>query len=160
MKKLMLIVLCVCVVSLVYAEEPRYVGVKECKICHKKLVEKWERTAHAKAFERIEIKNAVKEPDCLRCHVTAFNAGGYKMDDPNASKFEAVQCEACHGPGSQHIKIAKESDTEKSGDKALGLVTPSVVTCKKECHKKAHFRIFTYEEYWPLIEHKREKTIK
>jgi hypothetical protein len=142
------------ILSLGYPGEPTYVGVEKCKQCHEELVKKWERTAHAKAFERVKIKNAVEMPDCLKCHVTAFNEGGYKMADPNKSKYEAVQCEACHGPGSQHVNLVKGNLKNPVNEKEMGLVTtPNEETCKKMCHKKAHFRVFTFKDYWRLIEH-------
>ena len=144
----------------VYAQEPQkpveatYVGVAQCKECHEVLVKQWERTAHAKAWERVLIKNGQGDPECVKCHVTAFNEGGYKMDDTGAAKFEAVQCEACHGPGSQHILLARGEYRNPGDVKGTGLETPSEKTCKKMCHANPHFKIFTIEEYWPLIDHK------
>jgi hypothetical protein len=131
-----------------------YVGVVQCKECHEDLVKKWKHTAHSKAWERVLIKNGQDDPECVKCHVTAFNEGGYKMGAANASTFEEVQCEACHGPGSLHILLKKGEDKSLVGFKGSGLETPSEKTCKKMCHANPHFKVFSIEEYWPLIDHK------
>jgi hypothetical protein len=144
----------------VYTQKPikpanaTYVGVAQCKECHEGLVKQWERTAHSKAWERVLIKNGQNDPECVKCHVTAFNEGGYQMGAANASTFEAVQCEACHGPGSRHIRLAKEGDQGLLKGEDTGLEVPSEKTCKKMCHANPHFKIFSIEEYWPLIDHK------
>ena len=42
-----------------------------------------------------------KAPICLGCHQTAYNAEDWEKDDsfwPEAG----VQCETCHGPGSEY----------------------------------------------------------
>lgn len=51
--------------------------------------------------------------DCGRCHTTGFSPKGHQ--DRLAGiigtwKFDAVECEACHGPGSVHAKSGNKTD--------------------------------------------------
>ena len=97
-----------------------YMGAKKCRVCHKKEAKgnqygKWLETAHAKAYESLASEKALEvakergianpqiEPDCLKCHVTAFPV----MDDLENQKItleEGVSCESCHGPGKGYYK--------------------------------------------------------
>jgi Cytochrome c554 and c-prime len=52
---------------------------------------------------------------CFGCHTTASTARN--QFDPSAA-FLGVTCEACHGPGAQHIAAAR-AKTEKRGDGSI-----------------------------------------
>jgi hypothetical protein len=93
----------------------KYLGEAKCKMCHIQQHKTWQAMKHAKAFEALPEKYRnmdAKTEDgrtCVSCHVT-----GYGMDDrdgfvdPAASaSLLNVQCEACHGPGSNHVDAAK-----------------------------------------------------
>lgn len=96
----------------------RYTGKVTCVWCHPKATEIWEREEafHRDAFASLTEK-ARKNPDCVKCHVTAFNQDGeYPMETDEEKRtvrkmgyafggdsevnalFTGVQCEACHGP--------------------------------------------------------------
>ncbi len=98
-----------------------YVGSEACGTCHVaesigNQYDKWMRTPHAKAVERLRTKAAVslaeklsiKKPSedrqCLKCHAT----GGGNYPDIIA---EGVGCESCHGPGSDYHEYANHVDT-------------------------------------------------
>ncbi len=156
-KALFMSVFIVLTLSLVSAGDFNYVGSKKCKMCHKgkkkgEVWEKWEKGPHAKAFETLKAKGEEKNPECLPCHVTGFNTSGYKVSDVNASKFEGVQCEACHGPGSGFKKMSIMKDKQKSTEN--GLIEPTEETCK-QCHNKKspNFKGFDYKEYAKKIDH-------
>ena len=112
----------------------------------------WESKKHAKAFESIKEKGQEKNEKCLACHTTAFNKGGYKIDDPSASKFEGVGCESCHGPGSVYKK------TKIMKDRALalqnGLTDINEKTCTG-CHDGSEHAggKFNYKEALKKIDH-------
>ena len=156
MKKFILVMVLVLVAcSLTFAAD--YVGAKKCKMCHKsekrgKVFGKWLAGPHVNAFETLKKKGEEKNPKCLECHVTAFNTGGYKLADANASKFEGVQCEVCHGAGSDYKKMSVMKDQKQSI--AKGLLIPSEAMCKK-CHNKKSptFKGFNYKEYLKKIDH-------
>lgn len=98
-----------------------YVGSDACGNCHSadsigNQYDKWMRTPHAKAIERLRTKAAltlaeklsIKKPSedrqCLRCHAT----GGGRYPELNS---EGVGCEACHGPGGDYNEYAHHVDT-------------------------------------------------
>ena len=143
--------------SVVFAGDFSYVGATKCKMCHKGekkglVWEKWEKGPHAKAFETLKAKGNEKKPECLTCHVTAFNSGGYKVGDANSATFEGVGCESCHGPGSVYKKMSVMKDKKKSMEN--GLIQPTEEMCKT-CHNKKSpdFKGFNYKEYLKKIDH-------
>lgn len=158
MKKLLLAIVVICfVLSMVHAGDFTYIGVKKCKMCHKgekkgEVYEKWQKGPHVGAFESLKKKGSEKDPKCLECHVTGFNSGGYKIGDENAAKFEGVQCESCHGPGSAYKKISIMKDKKKAIEN--GLIEPNEELCKK-CHNKnsPDFKGFDVKEYMKKIDH-------
>ena len=101
-----------------------YIGARMCNMCHKKggIEDSWKASPHAQAFE---VLNRVqrKDKDCLRCHSTGIMPTGHLL--------RGVQCEACHGPGSDYksLKIMKNPDLAK----ANGLLPVNEKTCRK-CH--------------------------
>ena len=159
MKKILLIAVCVCVMfSMTYTADFKYVGAKKCKLCHKgakkgEVWEKWEASKHAHAMDTLRKEKEDKNPECVQCHVVAFNKGGYKMDDPMNAKFENVQCENCHGPGSKYKKMSIMKDRQKSIEN--GMIIPDEKTCL-ECHNKKSpkFKGWNYQEYLKKIDHK------
>lgn len=129
------------------ADASLYVGVKSCKMCHKKddvgnQFGKWEATSHAKAFEtlgtpkakEVGAKKGVTDPQnsgkCLKCHSTAYNWTETKQTDTIPVE-EGVSCESCHGAGANY----KSKETMKSRDEAVkgGLIYPATKSCEK-CH--------------------------
>ncbi len=99
-----------------------HIGATKCKMCHKLQYRSWEGLAHAKAFERLEGEQQA-DAECLKCHAT-----GGKADLPG------VQCESCHGPGSEYKWVKIMNDREASV--AAGLALPDESTCKG-CHEGA-----------------------
>jgi hypothetical protein len=158
MKKGILIALCILAVcSLVYPGLPDYIGAKKCKPCHTgpkhaNVYEKWEAAVHARAFKTLKAIGEEKNPKCLKCHVTGYNEGGYKTGAPNAPDFEGVQCESCHGAGSEYVKLS----VMKEADSAVGhgLIVPMESLCIK-CHNEESptFKGFNYQEALKKITH-------
>jgi len=86
----------------------KYVGVTLCKPCHQteaqgKIHATWEASAHAKAFEKLGAVNQANEK-CLGCHTTGH--GKALAAGKTAAQMQGVQCEACHGPGSEYKAMA------------------------------------------------------
>lgn len=101
-----------------------YVGDKKCKICHKKdgIYPSWAETKHAKAWESLS-EEQQKNKECIGCHSTGTTADGELLT--------GVQCEVCHGPGSDYKKKSIMEDKELAI--ANGLLIPDENTCLK-CH--------------------------
>jgi hypothetical protein len=103
-----------------------YVGVKKCKMCHKKdgIHPSWAETKHAKAWETLKPEDR-KNKKCIACHSTGTTAKGVLL--------EGIQCEACHGAGADYKKKSIMSDHKKA--MANGLLMPDEKTCLK-CHNE------------------------
>ena len=136
------IVLLFLAVSL-YAQEKTYIGADKCKLCHKIEYTSWAATKHAKAFDSLKPEDRAKK-ECVECHVT-----GGKTEMPG------VQCEACHGPGSQYKTISIMKDKQKAI--AAGLVIPTEKNCV-QCHNKKspNFKGFNFVEMAPKVHDKKK----
>jgi len=130
--RLMMVVVALAACSVALAA-PTYIGADKCKMCHKEQFTSWEGLAHAKAFDRLKDDEKGKA-ECLKCHAT----GG-------AAEMPGVQCEACHGPGSEYKSIKVMKDQQAAV--AAGLVLPTEATCKG-CHEGAPHEVpaFNYDE--------------
>ncbi|MFQ6008365.1 MAG: multiheme c-type cytochrome [Candidatus Zixiibacteriota bacterium] len=132
--------------------EFQYVGAKKCKGCHKDQHASWLETKHAKAFEVLSDEEK-KKAECVGCHITGEMSDG--------TVLEGVQCEACHGPGSEYksLKImnrkkwAADPETYKKKAIEAGLIYPTEENCKR-CHKKEgnpNFKEFDFAKRKPLV---------
>jgi hypothetical protein len=89
------------------SEKAEYVGVKKCKMCHADAFKTYEIQGHAKAWDSLSADEK-KKPECIKCHVTGYSKPGGYSDDSTTPDMVNVQCESCHGPGSEHIKAPKD----------------------------------------------------
>lgn len=167
-----------------FAQEATYVGNGQCKICHNKKEEgeawnKWKAESHSKALDKLNSDEAkavgtakglakppAESPECLKCHVTAYDVATGKAPE-KILPADGIQCESCHGPASAHTA---ESKKFKSGDKTAKpnekIVRANADTCKK-CHneesptwKPDRYTLadgtkagFDYEQAWKKIDH-------
>ncbi|MDP6528738.1 MAG: multiheme c-type cytochrome [Gemmatimonadota bacterium] len=154
-------------------EEFGFVGVKKCKMCHKKAsggnqYGKWLETAHAKAFETLATEEAAAEakalgiadartaPECLKCHATAFPVMD-KLETEKITLEEGVSCESCHGPGKGYYKKKVMAGiTDGTVEAAsVGLLAPDEAVCTK-CHTaegNSFYQEFKYEERVKEVAH-------
>lgn len=100
------------------AREPSYVGAARCRLCHRDVYQSWKRTAHARATASIP----EGQDRCLACHATS------------GRDLEGVQCEACHGAGSDYWPGEVMMDPEKAV--MAGLRKPGEAVCRR-CHASA-----------------------
>jgi hypothetical protein len=163
MKKIILVSVMIFVFSLaMMAVVPTYIGAKNCKMCHfgpshGGVYEKWEASKHVGAFKALNAaKGEDKNPVCLDCHTTGFKKGGYEVGAANAALFEGVQCESCHGAGSEYKKMSVMKD--KAQSLAAGMVLPKEAQCKA-CHneKSPNYKGFNFAEAYKKIDHKVKK---
>ncbi len=118
--------------ALAASAEPTYIGAAKCKMCHKIEYDSWAQTKHAKATDDAKASTKWKfEAACLTCHAT-------NKDEAMAG----VQCEACHGAGSDYKSLSVMKDLAKA--KAAGLTIPTQETCNP-CHDgKDHHKQQTF----------------
>ncbi len=152
------------------AEDISYMGVKKCKMCHKKPAageqfRLWSESPHAQAFATLAneesakiasemgIDNPQEADECLKCHVTGHGEGDL------AAKIlpeNGVGCESCHGAGSAYYKkkTMKAIYAGEQDGAALGLTVIDEATCTA-CHNEESptFKGFDYEERVKEIAH-------
>ncbi len=130
-------------------QERVYVGEQVCRQCHHMAGDRdqfnaWRLTKHAKAYAALSMPEAEQivelsgldddpheNPICLGCHTTAYSAEEWELDD--TFHFEdGIQCERCHGPGSEYIKAEVMTDPQRAMQ--AGLRKPEESDCLV-CHK-------------------------
>lgn len=149
---------------------PTYVGTRKCKTCHLKEYRSWEKTQMARAFDllrpgvapeskkRAQLdpkKDYTHETKCLPCHTTGYGKPGGFVSAERTPDLAGVQCEECHGPGSEYLQegemTLKNLNYRQADLVKVGLVLPSQATCAAVCHNdRSPFRgpgyHFKYDE--------------
>jgi hypothetical protein len=85
-------------------ENVRYAGAVACGGCHAAALAFWRTTAHARALDTLKKVKRDRDPTCVGCHVTGYLRPGGTGDIRLATaRLRDVGCEACHGPGVDHV---------------------------------------------------------
>ena len=155
----------------------QFMGAKSCQECHASAYKVWENSEHVKATANLlegrpeetgEWIDRTYDPECLCCHATGWeptHAYPYKdgfIDAATTPHLIGNQCENCHGPASEHVKL--ETDWKKSGGKLTDELTASRTSIRVtkaqaekkvclKCHDFDNSPKFDFNEYWPQIEH-------
>jgi len=129
-------------------KKPVYIGARACGSCHEGKgiggqYSKWLHSKHAIAWatlakpESVEIarisgirQKPQEAPICLGCHSTASTAEDWERDDTFRIE-DGVQCETCHGPGSEYATEAVMRD--RPAALKAGLQLPTSEFCAN-CH--------------------------
>jgi len=80
-----------------------YSGSQSCKVCHEYEYDKWQSTAHARAYATLEQVGSQFDPECIVCHVIGMEYEGGFVSEEKTGHLKNVGCENCHGPGWKHI---------------------------------------------------------
>jgi YVTN family beta-propeller protein len=134
--------------GLAQQKHPIYVGARACAACHDgkgmgHQYSRWLMTHHAHAYASLAKPEAKRmaelsgipgdpheAPVCLGCHATAAETEAWERD-PAFRISDGVQCEKCHGPGSEYMDLAVMRDRDAA--MKAGLRLPDKTTCLK-CH--------------------------
>jgi predicted CXXCH cytochrome family protein len=78
-----------------------------CGACHVEVLGEWKETKHANAWATLQA-NAGKKGYCEACHSVNNNGNGAAdtlsgWRTTKDARYQDVQCESCHGPGTTHI---------------------------------------------------------
>jgi len=168
MKKTMIISLIAFAVYFVIptniSAQAKYVGSKVCGMCHKsekqgQQLKIWTDSKHAQAYKTLltpkadELakkggKKASETPECLKCHV------GEKTLVESAFKEDGVQCETCHGAGSDYKAMAVMKNKEEAVKKGLNVPKDVEKFCKT-CHnpESPSYKDFKFNDMWKKIVH-------
>jgi len=132
--------------------ERSFVGVNGCARCHEDATAFWTETKHARAYQTLVTVKKQFSLDCIQCHVTGWQqptgvcridrtqVGGPGVDGRGVGRQD-VQCENCHGPGSEHVK---------DGTGAFIQLQVPASSCIR-CHEAANSPHFDDAKYRPYI---------
>lgn len=130
-------------------KHPVYVGAAACAQCHQGPDMghqhcRWLNSQHSRAYASLaspEAKEIARmsgvpqepqqSPICLGCHATGAEAEDWEKDDSFHIE-DGVQCEKCHGAGSEYMDESVMMDPEAA--RAAGLAMPAKDVCMT-CHK-------------------------
>jgi hypothetical protein len=159
-----------------------FIGVSKCKMCHKKVekgaqYQSWEASKHAHSLETLHNEQSAaiatemglavpawEAPECLVCHVTGWDNGGYvlgDLEDPKAAKrndaLANVGCESCHLAGSEYksMKVMKAVLAGETEEASVGLLWhPGEDNCV-QCHNEQSptYKAFVYADRVKEISH-------
>jgi hypothetical protein len=121
------------------SDQEKFLTERSCKQCHLDVWEKIRGSAHQTAFVSLGKKGQSFNPDCLVCHVVGYEYKNGYDDRPPYNRLANVQCEACHGYGTQHQRNGKWKQQ----------ATESCVTC----HDEENSPEFDFAIYWEKIKH-------
>ncbi|MEX0711384.1 MAG: multiheme c-type cytochrome, partial [Pirellulales bacterium] len=146
----------------------KFAGSQSCRDCHPTEFSIWEDTPHSHATETLEHLSPPRQydPECISCHATGWNPQEYS---PYTSGFESLKatpllvgngCENCHGPGAAHVAAENGGDTRLQtrlrGEMRLKLNKETkeiIIQGCMECHDLDNSPDFSFDTYWPQIEH-------
>jgi len=123
-----------------------YVGSQACRECHATVYDSVAKTRHALTFtddpnnpnDFYSVWHSEGEPEsCLPCHTTGWDTTNenHGADEPAYRKrMMTIQCEACHGPASEHIK--------GGGDPSKITLSYAAEVCG-QCHVGDHHPTYT-----------------
>ena len=168
---LILVLFCFLYYTAPAADAHKYVGVTACKPCHQsekqgKQFDIWKASKHANAYKTLETpeanevakkkgltKPAAESPECLKCHVAGSGVDKVFVTDKFNMK-DGVQCESCHGAGSDYKAMNIMKDQTKAVAAGLALAKDDPKLCT-QCHNEESpsFKGFKYQESWDKIKH-------
>jgi hypothetical protein len=152
----------------------KYVGVEGCtKACHKtesqgKQLDIWKSSKHSQAWTALETEaadkiakekgftTAAKEtPACIKCHVLGKDIDPAELTE-TFKKEDGVQCETCHGAGSEYKSISVMKDKAKAIENGLLVPADAEAFCKT-CHNadSPSYKEFNFATAWESIKHKK-----
>ncbi len=154
--------------SVPHSSGANFVGAEKCGECHTKAYAKWKTTPHAHAYQSLitgrkgEEKSWISriyDPECLACHVVGWHpqdvvpfTSGFveKKTTPN---LLGVQCENCHGPGSEHIELVELDDLVGARKTARVTLPQAKDKLCYSCHDLDNSPHFDFDKYWKKIIH-------
>ena len=120
-----------------------------CGNCHVEKQGDWEGTHHADAWAGLQTSSAA-QPLCEGCHSVGQLGNSIDVlagyEATGEERYEDVQCEACHGPGLDHVVNPKDETVPLA---PLNVGVTATLGCG-ECHSGSHH---PFVEEWNLSRH-------
>ena len=107
-----------------------------CGSCHVGLNAAWQETGHATAWNTLQ-DSGHSQGLCEKCHTV--NENGNVTEEPGGwlptldARYQDVQCESCHGPGLDHVRVP--DDTQPLASLLAGV---ELTNGCGECHQGNH----------------------
>ncbi|MFO7444853.1 MAG: cytochrome c family protein, partial [Ignavibacteriaceae bacterium] len=147
------------------------VGADVCGACHKtekqgKQLSIWQESKHAKAFETLKTAEsdeiakklghetpAAETEACLKCHTSGSN-GSAELKQAKFKIEDGVQCETCHGAGSEYKSLKIMKSREESIAHGL-IVHDKLEDFCIGCHNSESptFKPIDFAAEWEKIKH-------
>jgi 2',3'-cyclic-nucleotide 2'-phosphodiesterase (5'-nucleotidase family) len=119
-----------------------WVTAETCGKCHVQEYDLWKKSRHSHAFDGLVTKSREFDESCVGCHSVGFKKEGF-INIKATPQFANVQCESCHGAGTEHIKDPKAGNYK----------TPPAPNSCLACHDPENSPDFVFSKYWPEIKH-------
>ncbi len=82
-----------------------YTGNAKCRLCHREFFVGRKKDPHIYSYEHLVATGHQKNERCLGCHTTGFGVKSGFVSYRRTPLLIGVQCEGCHGPGSEHVRL-------------------------------------------------------
>ncbi len=119
---------------------PHYVGQSACVQCHPSQYAQWRTSAHGGAWQTLVEQRKESTPRCVPCHVTGLGQPGGFRTAADSERSGDVQCEACHGMGTDHRRWMEDGSR----------IAESVC---RSCHTSETSPTFTFANYRSHVLH-------
>lgn len=126
---------------------PLYIGVAGCVDCHQQNHGDWLATPHASAFATLQASGDDDNELCFPCHTVGYGQAGGFVSSNQTPQLADVQCEVCHGPGSNHA--ADPENVPLTVDLAASLCGACHQSCHGLCGEDHHPQF----EQWSVSAH-------
>ncbi|HPF69079.1 MAG TPA: multiheme c-type cytochrome [Candidatus Krumholzibacteria bacterium] len=121
------------------SEKEEFLADRSCMGCHREAWDAYASSAHYQAFGTLRKQGQTDEPECLSCHTTGYQYKNGYADEAPFNRLINVQCEACHGYGTEHDRGGAWKAQAKDSCVA--------------CHDQKNSPNFDYATYWEKIKH-------
>ncbi len=132
-----------------------YVGAAACASCHTVNHADWALTIHATAFQTLIDEGEGDNVLCYPCHTVGYGLPSGFVDLAATPHLANVQCEVCHGPGSNHVLDPNEpmqGDPNAPPDQGL-LGGNRCGACHQSCHGLCGENHHPQHEQWSTTKH-------
>jgi len=103
-----------------------YITNAKCRLCHREFFVGRRQDGHDHTFRKLVKSGHGTQQRCLGCHTTGFGVPGGFVSVEQTPQLMNVQCEGCHGPGSEHMRL------NAKGGLLAGTDRPEIL--KKMCY--------------------------
>jgi predicted CXXCH cytochrome family protein len=124
-----------------------YVGVDNCLVCHADQHALWTGTLHAGAMQTLLDSGTSDLVSCFPCHTVGFGKPSGFVDLEKTPQLANVQCEVCHGPGSNHVADPVLFPLVKDYESAM------CGACHESCHGLCGTNEHPQYEQWSHTKH-------